>query len=111
MSDNPMEAPRSTPELPEPHSERPSSEMWGKGKPKLTDNQTLIIDCPHWERLKSEDKLPNACRHWLGFHCCPMRPRLRESLTKSCRARFYLQKLKLTRCISPRLPTIEYNTY
>lgn len=46
----------------------PQSETWG-GRAKFIDNQTLIIDCPHWERLKTEDKLPKGFSvhpRWIG---------------------------------------------
>lgn len=46
----------------------PRSDTWGGGA-KFVDNQTLMIDCPHWEELSTEDKLPkNFIVHprWIG---------------------------------------------
>ena len=44
------------------------SETWG-GRAKFVDNQTLIIDCPHWEPLSTRDKLPEGFSvhpRWIG---------------------------------------------
>ncbi len=46
----------------------PQSETWG-GRAKFVDNQTLIIDCPHWEELRTKDKLPKGFTvypRWIG---------------------------------------------
>jgi hypothetical protein len=46
----------------------PQAETWG-GRARFVDNQTLIIDCPHWERLRTEDKLPcgfTVHPRWIG---------------------------------------------
>ncbi len=46
----------------------PQSETWG-GNVQFVDNQTLIIDCPHWERLRTKDKLPDGFTvhtRWIG---------------------------------------------
>jgi len=46
----------------------PQTETWG-GNAKFVDNQTLLIDCPHWERLRTNDKLPKGFTvhpRWIG---------------------------------------------
>lgn len=46
----------------------PQSSTHG-GRAKFSDNKTLIIDCPHWESLKTEDKLPDdfiVHPRWIG---------------------------------------------
>ncbi len=46
----------------------PQSETWG-GRARFVDNQTLIIDCPHWEPLSTRDKLPEGFfvhPRWIG---------------------------------------------
>ncbi|HBE70917.1 MAG TPA: hypothetical protein DDW52_22455 [Planctomycetaceae bacterium] len=46
----------------------PQSDTWG-GRTSFVDNHTLIIDCPHWEKLKTKDKLPRGFRvhpRWIG---------------------------------------------
>lgn len=46
----------------------PQSDTWG-GRAKFVDNQTLIIDCPHWDRLRTKDKLPKEFSvhpRWIG---------------------------------------------
>ena len=37
----------------------PQEDTWG-GRAKFADNETLIIDCPHWNRLHCEDRLPHG---------------------------------------------------
>ncbi|MEI7461649.1 MAG: hypothetical protein WCK15_19855 [Pirellula sp.] len=44
----------------------PQSDTYG-GRAKFVDNQTLIIDIPHWEPLTTNDKLPK------GFSVLPRR--------------------------------------
>jgi hypothetical protein len=46
----------------------PQSDTWG-GRARFCDNQTLLIDCPHWERLTTTDKLPEGFTvypRWIG---------------------------------------------
>jgi len=46
----------------------PHSELRG-GSVQFVDNETLIIDCPHWERLITKDKLPDGFAvhpRWVG---------------------------------------------
>jgi hypothetical protein len=46
----------------------PQSDTWG-GRAKFVDNQTLIIDCPHWDRLRTKEKLPKGFTvdpRWIG---------------------------------------------
>ena len=46
----------------------PQSETWG-GRARFADNKTLIIDCPHWERLRTVDELPRGFTvhpRWIG---------------------------------------------
>ncbi len=46
----------------------PQSGTWG-GRAKFADDKTLIIDCPHWESLKTMDRLPNGFTvypRWIG---------------------------------------------
>lgn len=46
----------------------PRSDTWG-GSAKFVDNQTLIIDCPHWEQLRTNGKLPEGFSvypRWIG---------------------------------------------
>ncbi len=47
----------------------PMDDTWG-GNTKFVDNQTLMIDCPHWEKLHTEDTLPegmNILPRWVGI--------------------------------------------
>ena len=47
----------------------PQAETWG-GRAKFADNKTLIIDCPHWESLKTKDRLPKGFTvhpRWIGI--------------------------------------------
>ena len=44
------------------------SDTWG-GRASFVDNQTLIIDCPYWETLKTDDPLPtgfSVLPRWIG---------------------------------------------
>lgn len=46
----------------------PQSDTWGGGA-RFADNRTLIIDCPHWEDLKTQDRLPKGFTvhaRWIG---------------------------------------------
>lgn len=46
----------------------PQSDTWG-GRANFADNKTLIIDCPHWDQLTTEDSLPQdfvVCPRWIG---------------------------------------------
>lgn len=46
----------------------PQADTWG-GRAKFVDNQTLVIDCPHWERLRTKDRLPKDFKihpRWIG---------------------------------------------
>jgi hypothetical protein len=46
----------------------PQSDTWG-GRTSFVDNKTLIIDCPHWESLKTNDALPkgfSVLPRWIG---------------------------------------------
>lgn len=46
----------------------PQPETWG-GRAKFMDNQTLVIDCPHWEELKTKNTLPRGFTvhpRWIG---------------------------------------------
>ena len=46
----------------------PRSDTWG-GSASFVDNKTLIIDCPHWESLKTSDTLPkgfSVLPRWTG---------------------------------------------
>jgi hypothetical protein len=46
----------------------PQSETWG-GRACFADNQTLIIDCPHWETLNTKVRLPKGFTvhsRWIG---------------------------------------------
>lgn len=46
----------------------PQSDTWGGGA-SFVDNDTLIIDCPHWDKLRSQDRLPSGFTvlpRWIG---------------------------------------------
>ena len=46
----------------------PQSETWG-GRVRFVDNSAVIIDCPHWETLKTRDHLPGSFtvyHRWIG---------------------------------------------
>ena len=46
----------------------PQADTWG-GRASFVDNKTLIIDCPHWDSLKTDDSLPKgftALPRWIG---------------------------------------------
>lgn len=46
----------------------PQSGTWG-GRAKFVDNRSLIIDCPHWESLATNDRLPEGFvvyPRWIG---------------------------------------------
>ena len=46
----------------------PQSDTWG-GRTRFIDDQTLMIDCPHWEDLTTKDCLPEGFRvmpRWIG---------------------------------------------
>ena len=46
----------------------PQADTWG-GSASFVDNKTLIIDCPHWELLKTDDSLPKGFTvlpRWIG---------------------------------------------
>jgi hypothetical protein len=46
----------------------PQADTWG-GRATFVDNKTLIIDCPHWFKLQSQDRLPRGFTvlpRWIG---------------------------------------------
>ncbi len=46
----------------------PHLDTWG-GRASFVDDHTLIIECPHWEALRSEDSLPpgfTVLPRWIG---------------------------------------------
>ncbi len=46
----------------------PQVDTWG-GRARFADNRTLIIDCPHWDRLETKYKLPegfSVLPRWIG---------------------------------------------
>ena len=46
----------------------PQSDTWG-GRTSFVDNRTLIVECPHWESLKTSDVLPkgfSVLTRWIG---------------------------------------------
>ena len=46
----------------------PQADTWS-GAAAFADDRTLIIDCAHWERLKTKDRLPTGFRvlpRWIG---------------------------------------------
>lgn len=51
----------------------PRSDTWG-GRAQFVDDQTLIIDCPYWERLDATVQLPAGFKvlpRWIGQDAPP----------------------------------------
>lgn len=64
----------------------PQSDTYG-GRARFVDNQTLIIDCPHWEKLRTKDKLPKGFTvhpRWIGRDA----PNQNLPPTQTCTASF-----------------------
>ena len=78
----------------------PQSGTWG-GRVKFADTKTLIIDCPHWESLRTMDKLPKGFTfhpRWIGVDApeqsLPLVPTSKASFDGTCGVDQYGRKFE-----------------